>query len=120
MRFEYLFSKTALEDIEIEAIGNCALECFTDNGEVYYLVVKTDLGITQLYTQGPTMLDIDMLLCKFNSNYSRFNYNEGRIIKSIEKFLANPDITQVMEIDVGEALTKCSEINIAERMRYDV
>lgn len=118
MRFEYLFSRTALEDIEIEAIGNCALECFTDKGEVYYLIVKTDLGITQFYTQGPTIPDIDMLPSKVNVSYSRFGYSESKIIKAIEKFLANPDITQVMEIDIDEALTKCSEINIAERMRY--
>lgn len=117
MRFEYLFSRTAMEDIDIEAIGNCALECFTDNGAVYYLIVKTDLGITQLYTQGPTVPDIDMLPKKVNVSYQRFSYSECRIIKAIEKFLANPDITQVMEIDIYEALDKCSEINIAEMMK---
>ncbi len=117
MRFEYLFSRTAMEDIDIEAIGNCALECFTDNGAVYYLIVKTDLGMTQLYTQGPTVPDIDMLPKKVSVSYQRFSYSECRITKAIEKFLANPDITQVMEIDIYEALDKCSEINIAEMMR---
>lgn len=118
MRFEYLFSRTALDNIEIETIGNCALECFTDKGEVYYLIIKTDLGMTKFYTQGPTFVDIDMLPSRVNINYSMFTYSESRIIKAIEKFLANPAITQVIEIDIDEALTKCSEVNIAGRMRY--
>jgi len=118
MRFEYLFSRTALEDIEIEAIGNCALECFTDRGEVYYIIVKTDLGMTQLYMQGPTIADMEVLPAKVEISYDRFSYSEARIIKAIRKFIANPAITQVMEIDVNEALDKCIEISIPERMKY--
>ena len=55
MNFDYFTVQTVMANIEIEDIGNCAIEANNDNGEFWYLIIRTTLGSTQIFEYGPTI-----------------------------------------------------------------
>ena len=61
MEFEYLHQIVVGDTIDIDDIGNCAINAFNDAGEEYYLVVKTVLGWTEIFEFGPIIRDVKEL-----------------------------------------------------------
>lgn len=113
MNFEYFTVKTVMADIEIDAIGNCAIEANNDNGEFYYLVIRTNDGSSQVFEYGPTA-HIGILEKSVNCSFQRINYSESKIQKIIKGFLNDPyrNITQARELDIKEALEQCDDMLI--------
>ena len=105
MTFEYMMRTVVDASIEIDDPGNCALRANNDSGEEFYLIVKTELGWTEMLTFGPIIPDISQLPRSSSCNYSRIEYSEYKINSAIQKFLNNPysKITQVMVVDKEEA-----------------
>ena len=116
MNFEYFTVTTVMADIEIEAIGNCAIEANNDNGEFWYLVIRTNDGLTQVFEYGPTC-HTGILEKSVNCSFQRINYSESKIKKAIQSFLNNPyrTITQAREITLDEALNECDDMLIYMR-----
>lgn len=96
MTFEYLQRIVVEGELEVDDIGQCVIQANTDLAEEYYLIVKTELGWTEIIEYGPCVPDLPLLQMNYQIKYSRFEYNQGKIERSIDKFLndAKRGITQ--------------------------
>ena len=103
MQFEYLQQITAQESIDIDDIGNTAIQCWSNYGETKVLIIKTMDGITEIIEFGPVNTDINELPDRVIYNYQRFEFNQGKIIKIINKFINDEIVSQVREVTFIEA-----------------
>ena len=112
--FEYMYETVSRDSIEIEDIGNCALECFNDHGEVYYLIVNTKLGYTEIIEFGPYDIAAGepIVQRKFNFNYKRMDYDDYRVESAIEAFITDKHkkVTQVVEASQQYVLDKLQDV----------
>ena len=113
MRFEYLATKQYLDAIDIEDIGNVCLNALNDFGDEYFLSIQTHLGWTEIKEFGPCVVDSNVVNNYFNLLYNRYEYNESKIIKTIEKFINNDkrNITQIFFIDREVLLDRLKNVN---------
>ena len=116
MTFEYLATRTFMDSIDIEDIGNVCLNAMNDIGNEYYLIIETHLGWTEIKEFGPCLVDSDKAQNYFNLLYIKFEYSDSKIIKNIEKFINNEkrDITQVYFVDKQIALDRLSQLKIGD------
>lgn len=103
--FEYLTRVVVEDSITIEDIGYCAVEACNDLGQFWCLVIKSDLGITEIFETGPVIPDIEELPKNCNWSYKRIAYSDSQLSKIIDKFLNDSyrGITQAREIDMEDA-----------------
>lgn len=108
MNFEYMYVAEALDSINIEDIGQCALCATNDTGKEYYLVIKSLFGWVRIVEFGPFFVGVDQLLGEFSFTQTEIEYSMRKVANRIEKFLQNPkrQITQVREITREEALER--------------
>lgn len=101
MTFEYMQRVVVEANLEVDNVGDCVLQANNDFGNEYYLLIKTELGFSEVLEYGPCMPDIQMLPLDYNISYSRFEYNQGKLERIIDKFLNNPKrvITQAKVTD---------------------
>jgi len=99
--FEYFYTTTAMDSFLVEDIANVSLNFLNDLGQEWYINVSTELGETKITKYGPLLVDVNVLQDEFKFEYCKINYNEKRIISSIDKLLNDTKIaiTQVVEID---------------------
>lgn len=90
MTFEYLQRIVVDAQLDIENIGDCYLRAYNDFGEEFYLIIKTQLGETEVIEYGPCVPELQMLHQNYQITYSRFEYNQGKLERIIDKFLNNP------------------------------
>lgn len=90
MTFEYLQRVVVDAQIDIENIGECVLLGRNDVGEEFYLIIKTELGWTELLEYGPCVPDLELLPYTYTITYNRIEYNQTKIERIIDKFLNNP------------------------------
>lgn len=88
-QFEYNMEILPQGLLDIEDIGNCAIEAKTEEEIYFYIVIKTSLGTTSVFTSGPVIPDIALLPNGYNCSLVRFPYKESKIIGEINKFLNN-------------------------------
>lgn len=103
MQFEYLHQITAQETIDIDDIGNTAVQVFSAYGETCVLIIKTIDGISQIIEFGPINVDIEELPDKVAYSYERCQFNQRKLVGRIDKFIQNPSVIQVEEIDFQQA-----------------
>ena len=107
MKFEYSCLKISEKELEIEDIGNVAIEA--SNGAYYsYLVIRTSMGSTCIVEYGRIVPDIDKLPPKVSCSFDRIDYKESVITKRIEKFLASAENAEVIPAQI--ALNRCKDI----------
>ena len=116
MRFEYLATKQYLDAIDIDDIGNVCLNALNDFGDEYFLSIQTYLGWTEIKEFGPCVVDSNVVNNYFNLLYNRYEYNESKIIKTIEKFVNNDkrNITQIFFVDRKALLDRLKNLKIGE------
>lgn len=117
MEFEYRPVQAFSALIDIENIGQCALEAFDCTQQCYYLIIRTILGESIIFEYGPIVPDINILPKSFSCSISRIEYNEGRLKKIISTFLMDNksrSIDSVRELSMKKALDLC--INPVEYM----
>lgn len=106
MRFDYLYTTTAMDSIDIENIGEVVLIGNTDFGKEFLLVIHTISGISHVVTWGPSYVDLEELPKKVTYSYECFEFNEKKLINIIDKWLNNVNlITQIRESTIDEAKT---------------
>ena len=112
MTFEYLVKIKKESSINIENIGNCALDVFNDLGFEWVLLIRTIEGTTQIVEFGPTLPDIEYPPAKVNYSYDRLDFSESKIINRIQKFLTDGyrGVTQAFEITQEEAKEKMKNL----------
>lgn len=87
MIFEYVQRVVVDATIDIDNIGECVIQARNDLGEEFYLLLRTELGWTELIEYGPATPDISLLPHTINYKYDRFEYNSAKIERIIDKFL---------------------------------
>lgn len=117
MLFEYMSRTVSDAQIDIDDIGNCALIATTMDMDTYSMVIKTVLGVTEIYSCGPIGVDGD-LGDYYSTTYRKFPYSESKIKNAITKFINTDGIMQVVDTDnVQSALHRF--VNIATRYTVD-
>lgn len=108
MHFDYLAKVQRQESIDIENIGNCAIDVYNDLGFNWVLIIKTIEGVTHIIEFGPTLPDIVALPEKVIYDYDRIDFNEKKIKRIIDSFLNDytKNVTQAFEIGFEEAKSK--------------
>ena len=103
MTFDYMQRVVIDAQLEVEDIGNCIISARNDVAEEFYLLIKTELGWTEIIEYGPCLPDLEILPFYVSQTYQRIEFNQGKICSIIQKFLNNPKrlITQaeVTELD---------------------
>lgn len=112
MQFEYLYQVQATGFIDIENIGECCLLATNDFYEEFVFIIHTEYGDTKILQYGPVIVDTGKPVSKLECIYTNIEFNEGKIIKTIERFLSNPkyNISQVIEISYEEARDKIKNL----------
>lgn len=112
MNFEYSGVSYFTADIEIDKIGNCCIEATTRIGALYYLIIKTEFGSSDILEFGPVVPDMKVLPKTVNCSYRRINFTESKIAKVIASFLNDfkKEIFQAREVEVEEALNNFPKI----------
>ncbi len=112
MNFQYFATKVVNADIEVDDIGNCALQAFNDRGEEYNLIIETNLGTCRSLVFGPVSPDFDLLPEKLSIQFERFNFSQKTISKMINRFLNDPykNITQAFTKTKEELLVDLPDL----------
>ena len=115
MNFEYARQSEFTADIEIDTIGNCAIRGICTNEMYYICVIRTSIGLTELFESGPYLPDGTLsTICE--TSYQKIEYDERKIRKFIASFLQTPrkpsilNIYQAEQISIEEALNSCIDI----------
>lgn len=112
MTFEYLQRVVVDAQLDVDNIGECVLLGRNDLGEEFYLIVRTDMGWTEQINFGPVTPDVDILPFNINLTYARFEFNQTKLMRAIDKFLNDPKkmITQadVVELESIQELIQFS------------
>ncbi len=122
MQFEYQKIVTAQETIDIEDVGNCALQTFTAYGETKVLIIKTTDGISEIIEFGPANVDIKELPDHVVYIYDRFEFNQRKVIRRIDKFIQDESVIQVLQIEYDQAkqvIKSPVDIVIKQETDYD-
>lgn len=90
MTFEYLQRVVVDAELNVDDIGQCVILGRNDIGEESYLIIRTEMGWTEQISIGPVCPDIEILPFNVAILYSRFEYNQGKIERAIDKFLNDP------------------------------
>ena len=104
MTFDYLQRVVIDGQLEVEDIGQCIIQANNDLAEEFYLIIKTELGWTEILEYGPCVPDLPLLQVNYNIKYSRIEYNQGKIERAIDKFLNDPKrgITQAKLVELED------------------
>lgn len=125
MNIEYFVERRYQAELKIEDPGFFALELNNDKLMFWYIIVRTSLGQSQIYTFGPIIPDLDILPDSVTSTFTRIDFDEYKIESIVDKFIndGKKSITQAIEIPIEEALEKSRSIleymkNFDEISRY--
>lgn len=108
---DYNYAQVAISNIEIDDISNICLRAINSSNYEWYLLITTDLGITQIKEFGPCLIDSALTLNNFTYRYNEMDYIEGKICNRLDKFIQDPKraITEVEVIDLDEFKNKLNE-----------
>lgn len=104
MTFEYLQRVVVDGQLDVENIGQCVLQANNDLAEEFYLIIKTELGWTEVLEYGPCLPDLLLLHSDYSIKYNKFEYNQTKIERIIDKFLNNPKrvVTQAKVVELSD------------------
>lgn len=113
MKFEYLYKIEVQESIDIEDIGNCAIDAYNDLGYEWMLLIVTHDGNTEIIEYVPILPDLENYSpSRVSCSYERMQFRESKVSKVIDKFLNDSykGITQVFEISPEEIIPKIKNL----------
>lgn len=92
--------------VDIDEMGQFALEAWNDDGMYYYLVVRTLLGTTTIATCGPVVPDVELLPSGFSMTLDKMPYKEDKLAKTINFWLNGKDkkLTNAVTIKPEDAI----------------
>lgn len=112
MTFEFNQQLMPQNLIDIENVGDFALEGINDEGNFWYLIVKTSLGVATLASCGPVVPDINLLPSGYCTYLSRMEYKEDKLAKQINMWLNDKSkkLTQANIIEIEDALDQFRDL----------
>lgn len=110
--YNYLKTITFQDSFTIDDIGNFILEGYNDDGEAYYLIIRTVLGISRILTYGPFT---NGAITKCQCSFFQIQYDDKKINNIIKKFVnEHQDLTQIEIFDLS---TKKDVLQFTEKMK---
>ena len=101
--------------ISIDRIDNFCLEAINEtNLFYYYLMIKTEMGMSEIFTYGPIVPDIPEPLDFYSYSYQKIKYNDKKICSFIDKWLNDrmKGITTASIINVRTFLENTIDLNV--------
>lgn len=106
MEFKYYYVQTYSDILDIENLGNCFIEAFSDKGLKVYLWIRTELGFSKILEAGP-YIDDGKIPCKVcDISFFQTEFSESKIIKRIQSFLNTPKYAITQAFDKQEEYTE--------------
>lgn len=98
--------------VDVEEIGQFALEASNDEGMYWYIVVRTIMGTTTIATCGPVVPDIDILPNGFSTTLTKMPYKEDKLGKTIGFWLNDKSkkLTTARVLDIEEAINQFRDL----------
>lgn len=116
--FRYNTQMMQIDSINVEDIGNCALEAIDEDNCYYYIIVRTVSGFSDVITFGPVIPDIDLLPTGYESTFNHMSYTDLKIQKLIQKWVLGGkgvNFESVKQISIEEAAAQCR--NAADQLK---
>lgn len=112
MVFEFNNQYVPQSLIEVDEIGEFALEARNDDGYYWYLIIKTFYGTAVIATCGPVIPDLSAIPAGYTAFLDKIPYKEDKLEKIISRFLNDPKkaLTKAEEISIDEAKKQFKEI----------
>lgn len=112
MKFSYRKVQTSTAEVDIEDIGNFALEAFTDTGECYILIVDTIIGKSRVFTYGPFIPEENVTNGKLEACIEYYPFSPFKLQRQVNNVINNSraNITQVMLVSREDALKLCNNL----------
>ena len=106
MIVQYNQQPTYMNELDVDNIGEFAVEATNDEGFNWYYVVRTTLGLTAISYCGPIIPDVAMLPKSFSEGRYQIPFNEGKILKDLGFFLNDKGkkITAAEVIEIDDAI----------------
>lgn len=101
MNFPYLRTCLYEDEIDIPNIGNVNIKAYNDEGDIFVLIIITDLGISHIYQYSKKVNVSTGNIENLSEIYYKMNFSQFKLKKLIGDFLNNSStkITQVELID---------------------
>lgn len=98
--------------IDIDEVGNFALEAWNDEGYYWYLIIKTCLGLSAVASCGPVIPDFDTVPSGYSSSYDTIPYKEDKLNKTINFWLNDKSkkLIDAHVISTEEALSQFKSV----------
>lgn len=109
MNFKYSYTHVETAELNIDDIGNCAIESCNADGEYFYLIIVTKEGYSHIIEYGPYNPDFISPPSYLNYSFRYFMYSMPRLKKIIDTYLNNSlyHLNSAKLITIEEALSKC-------------
>lgn len=120
MEFEFNKELVAQNLIDIPRIGSFAMQAEGAMGDAYFLVIRTLMGRSYIATCGPVLPGIEELPPGFTTNLTVINFNEGKLIKTINMFLNDHSkgIYRAEIVDFNTALNEFRDLGIFMQEKF--
>lgn len=104
MEFDYVATRNFEETLIVQSMGNCCIKAKNIKNELFYLRVKSIMGMVYILKILHVDPQLDYLLDKFEVSFKSFKYSEKAIKKEISLFLNSFDngIVEACEVEEEE------------------
>jgi hypothetical protein len=114
-KFGYSSETIYARELDIDELGQVALEAKDSESMFYYLIIRTALGQSSIVEYGPVVPDIDLLPDFTEIKFQRIEFNEVKLTKIIRSFLAPRNkgknkIEDAIQINVDDAISRGKNI----------
>lgn len=112
MQFDYMYTMTAEDSVEIEDVGNFCLSVINDVYREWIMICSTEFGITKWLQAGPFRIDFDELDDRVMYTYQQMEYNQTKMCRIIDSFINDPKktTTQVTVLEESEAKSRIKDL----------
>lgn len=112
MQFEFNNQLMPQSLVDVEDVGQLAIEATNDEGYYYYLLIRTLLGTATIVSCGPVVPDIDRLPDGYQIRLDRMDYKEDKICKQINFWLndRSKKLTEAHPITFEEAIDAMRDV----------
>ena len=114
--FEFDQQPMFMKNVKVDDIGNLCLEGWTDDGYYFYIVTRTVMGETTIFSWGPVIPDItDLVPNGYTMQVKKLPYKEPKIISEVSSWLNAPKgklgkITNAQIADINDAVSQILDI----------
>ena len=111
-QFEFNLQPCPMSILDIDNICQCAVEARNEEGEFYYLMIRTILGYSTVFKCGPVVPDVYFLPSGFETSLVRLDCDEDKLYKLIDKWLNDrfKKLTEAKVITFEEARSQFRDI----------